>query len=420
MSAFLTPQNLQWRERAREVAEKYVRPNAAKYDKLQEYPWDIKDAIAKAGLMGVWIPKEYGGSGGGVLDLCLCVEELSRACGGVGVLYAVNALGTFPVLVGGTEEQKHRWLTPIAKGEKLISFGLSEKYAGSDAAGLRCNAVKEGDHYVLNGEKKWNTNGGAADFYSVFCVTDPTSKSRRISALMVEKGMPGFKIGKIEDKMGIRAVPVVEISFENCRVPAKNVLGESAGMGFKHAMMTLDKARPGVAAQAVGLAQGALEYAMVYAGHREQFGAPISSFQMIQQMLADMATKVEAARNLVYVAAMAVDSGAPNVSKLSAMCKLFATDVAMEVTTNAVQIFGGYGYMRDYPIEKYMRDAKITQIYEGTNQVQRLVVARALVKEALSLKHLLDYIPKEVQVGYNDPETLARAERQPADTVAAE
>ena len=186
MSAFLTEQNLKWRERAREVAEKYVRPNAAKYDRLQEYPWEIKDAIAKAGLMGVWIPKEYGGSGGGVLDLCICVEELSRACGGVGVLYAVNALGTFPILVGGTEEQKHRWLTPIAKGEKLIAFGLSEKFAGSDAAGLRCNAVKEGDHYVLNGEKKWNTNGGAADFYSVFCVTDPSSKSRRISALTVE------------------------------------------------------------------------------------------------------------------------------------------------------------------------------------------------------------------------------------------
>ena len=419
MSAFLTDQNLMWRERAREVAEKFVRPNAAKYDRLQEYPWDIKDAIARAGLMGVWIPKEYGGSGGGVLDLCLCVEELSRACGGVGVLFAVNALGTFPVLVGGTEEQKHRWLTPIAKGEKLISFGLSEKYAGSDAGSLHATAVRDGDSYILNGEKKWNTNGGAADFYTVFAVTDPNSKSRRISALMVEKGMPGFRVGKVEDKMGIRAVPVVEIHFDNCRVPAKNLLGEGAGMGFKHAMQTLDRARPGVAAQAVGLAQGALEYAMVYAGHREQFGAPISSFQMIQAMLADMATKVEAARNLVYVAAMAVDSGSPNVSKLSAMCKLFATDVAMEVTTNAVQIFGGYGYMRDYPIEKYMRDAKITQIYEGTNQVQRMVVARSLVKESLSLKHLLDYIPKEVQVGVNDPETLAKLERERADTVAA-
>ena len=420
MSGLLSEQNLMWRQRAREVAEKYVRPNAAKYDKAQEYPWDIKDAIAKAGLLGVWIPKEYGGSGGGVLDLCICVEELSRACGGVGVLYAVNALGTFPLLVGGTEEQKHRWLTPIAKGEKLISFGLSEKFAGSDAASLRATAIKQGDHYVLNGEKKWNTNGGAADIYTVFCVTDPNSKSRRTSALMLEKGMPGFRIGKVEDKMGIRCVPVVEIHFDNCRVPAKNLLGEAPGIGFKHAMMTLDKARPGVAAQAVGLAQGALEYAMVYAGHREQFGAPISSFQMIQAMLADMATKVEAARNLVYVAAMAVDTGAPNVSKLSAMCKLFATDVAMEVTTNAVQIFGGYGYMRDYPIEKYMRDAKITQIYEGTNQVQRMVVARALVKEALSLKYLLDYIPKEIQQGVNDPETLERLAGEQASTVNAE
>ncbi|TMQ65906.1 MAG: acyl-CoA dehydrogenase [Candidatus Eisenbacteria bacterium] len=420
MSGLLSEQNLMWRQRAREVAEKYVRPNAAKYDKAQEYPWDIKDAIAKAGLLGVWIPKEYGGSGGGVLDLCICVEELSRACGGVGVLYAVNALGTFPLLVGGTEEQKHRWLTPIAKGEKLISFGLSEKFAGSDAASLRATAEKQGDHYVLNGEKKWNTNGGAAEIYTVFCVTDPASKSRRTSALMLEKGMPGFRIGKVEDKMGIRCVPVVEIHFDNCRVPEKNLLGETPGMGFKHAMATLDKARPGVAAQAVGLAQGALEYAMVYAGHREQFGAPISSFQMIQAMLADMATKVEAARNLVYVAAMAVDTGAPNVSKLSAMCKLFATDVAMEVTTNAVQIFGGYGYMRDYPIEKYMRDAKITQIYEGTNQVQRMVVARALVKEALSLKYLLDYIPKEIQQGVNDPETLERLAGEQASIVNAE
>ena len=219
---------------------------------------------------------------------------------------------------------------------------------------------------------------------------------------------PGFKIGKVEDKMGIRCVPVVEIHFENCRVPAKNLLGEVPGLGFKHAMATLDKARPGVAAQAVGLAQGALEYAMVYAGYREQFGAPISSFQMIQALLADMATKTEAARNLVHVAALAVDRGEANVSKLSAMCKLFATDTAMEVTTDAVQIFGGYGYMRDYPIEKYMRDAKITQIYEGTNQVQRMVVARSLVKESLGLKHLLDYIPKEIQKGVNDPETLQK------------
>jgi alkylation response protein AidB-like acyl-CoA dehydrogenase len=420
LSGFLTEQNLMWRARAREVAEKYVRPLAAKYDQAQEYPWEIKQALAEAGLMGVWIPKEYGGQGGGIIDLCICVEELSRACGGVGVLYAVNALGTFPVMVGGTEEQKQRFLRPIAKGEKLISFALSEKFAGSDAGGMHARAVKDGDHYVLNGEKKWNTNGGAADIYTVFAVSDPNSRSRRISAFMLEKGAPGFRIGKVEDKMGIRCVPVVEIHFDNCRVPAGNLLGETPGHGFKHAMMTLDKARPGVAAQAVGLAQGALEYATVYAGHREQFGSPIISFQMIQAMLADMATKVEAARHLVYAAAKAVDDGAPNVSKLSAMCKLFATDVAMEVTTDAVQIFGGYGYMRDYPIEKYMRDAKITQIYEGTNQVQRMVVTRSLIKEALNLRYLLDYIPKEIQQGVNDPESLKRAAAETREPVESD
>jgi butyryl-CoA dehydrogenase len=416
VAAFLTEQNLMWRERAREVAEKSVRPLAAKYDRLQEYPWEIKDAIAKAGLMGVWIPKEYGGAGAGVLDLCICVEELSRACGGVGVLFAVNALGSFPILLGGTEEQKQRWLPGVTRGEKLMAFGLSEKFAGSDAGSLYATAVKDGDSYILNGEKKWNTNGGAADLYTVFAVTDPNSKSRRISAMVVEKGTPGFHIGKVEDKMGIRCVPVVELIFENCRVPAANLLGGTAGQGFRQAMMTLDRARPGVAAQAVGLAQGAVEFALTYASHREQFGSQILSFQMIQGMLAEMATKVEAARNLVYTAALAVDTNAPDISKLSAMCKLFATDTAMEVTTNAVQIFGGYGYMRDYPIEKYMRDAKITQIYEGTNQVQRLVVARALIKEALSLRHLLDYIPKEVQRGVNDPDTLARKAAEKAAT----
>jgi butyryl-CoA dehydrogenase len=410
---------MMWRERARAVADKVVRPLAAKYDQLQEYPWEIKEALAEAGLMGVWIPKEYGGSGGGILDLCLCVEELSKACGGVGVLYAVNALGSFPILVGGTDDQKNRYLPPIATGEKLISFGLSEKFAGSDAASLHATAVKDGDHWVLNGEKKWNTNGGAADLYTVFAVSDPASKSRRISAFLVEKGTPGFRIGKVEDKMGIRCVPVVEIHFDNCRVPAKNLLGEIPGHGFKHAMLTLDRARPGVAAQGLGLAAGACEFATVYAAYREQFGSPIISFQMIQAMLADMATRVEAARHLVYAAAKAVDEAAPNVSKLSAMCKLFATDTAMQVTTDAVQIFGGYGYMKDYPIEKYMRDAKITQIYEGTNQVQRLVVARSLIKEGLNLKFLLDYVPKETQKGVNDPDSIARKAAAPPETATA-
>jgi butyryl-CoA dehydrogenase len=413
--SFLTSENHAWRERARDVADRVVRPLAAKYDREQTYPWEIKEAIADAGLLKVWIPKEYGGDGGGLLNLCLVVEELSRACGGVGVMYAVNALGSFPILVGGTEEQKRRYLPRIASGEKLISFGLSEKYAGSDAQGLRCRARPAGDGYVLDGEKKWNTNGGAANLYTIFAVTDPESKSRRISAFLLDRddGYPGFEIAKVEDKMGIRCVPVVELEFRECRVPASTLLGGVPGYGFKHAMQTLDLARPGVAAQGVGLAQGAFEYATLYATKREQFGAPISSFQMVQHMLADMAMKVEAARQLVYTSAKASDDGRPEASKLAAMAKCYATDVAMEVTTAAVQIFGGYGYMKDYPIEKYMRDAKITQIYEGTNQVQRLVIARHLIKEARAYSFLEKYIPTEIQRGYNDPETLARKEPVP-------
>ncbi len=400
MQGILTAENLEWRARAREVAETVVRPLAAKYDRLQEYPWEIKEAMQKAGLFGVWIPKEYGGHGGGVLNLCLIVEELSRACGGVGVMFAVNALGSFPIIVGGTEEQKKYWLPKIASGEKLIAFCLSEKYAGSDAQSLRTPAVQDGDDWIINGEKKWTTNGGAADLYTVFCVTDPNSKSRRISAFLVEKTAPGFSVGKVEDKMGIRCVPVVETVFNNVRVHKSQLLGGEPGHGFKHAMGTLDLARPGVASQAVGLAAGALEYAQVYATRRRQFGAPISSFQMVQKLLADMATRTEAARQLVWATAKMLDAGAPNTSKMAAMSKLFATDTAMEVTTNAVQIFGGYGFMRDYPVEKYMRDAKITQIYEGTNQVQSLVVARSLVREAGQLAGLLDkYIPTEEQMG---------------------
>jgi len=390
-----------------------VRPVAAKYDRAQEYPWEIRDAIAEAGLFGVWIPKEFGGHGGGVLDLCLVVEELSRACGGVGVLFAVNALGSFPILLAGTDEQKTKYLPKIAKGEKLIAFGLSERPAGSDAGGLTTTAVEDGDSWVLNGSKKWTTNGGAADIYSVFAVTDAKSRSRRISAIIVEKGDPGFEIGRHEDKMGIRCVPVVELHFNNCRVPKDRLLGGRPGLGFKHAMMTLDRARPGVAAQAMGLATGALELATTYATRRKQFGKSISSFQMIQQLLADMATNVEAGRQLVYAAARACDAGAPALTKLAAMSKLFATDMAMRVTTDAVQVFGGYGYMKDYPIEKFMRDAKITQIYEGTNQVQRLVIARNLIKEAGRLDHLAAFIPLPDHP--NTLEDLARAESATAD-----
>ena len=393
LDPLLTPSNRAWQEKARDVAERFVRPVAAKYDRLQEYPWEVRDKLVEHGLMGVWIPKEFGGGGGGVLDLCLVVEEISRACGGMGVMFAVNALGSFPIILAGTEAQKRKYLPEIASGRKLIAFGLSERGAGSDAGGLATRAVVADGHVTIDGDKKWTTNGGAADIYSVFAVSDPESRSRRISCVIIEKGDPGFEIGRAEDKMGIRCVPVVELHFRGCRVPEDRILGGERGLGFKHAMMTLDCARPGVAAQAVGLAQGALEYALVYAQGRQQFGAPISSFQMIQQMFADMSTKVEAARQLVHAAARSIDAGAGNTSKLAAQAKLFATDVAMEVTTNAVQILGGYGYMRDYPVEKYMRDAKITQIYEGTNQVQRLVVARALLKEALQLDHLKAYMP---------------------------
>jgi butyryl-CoA dehydrogenase len=388
---------------AREIAEKHVRPSAARFDKLQEYNWEAARAVAKAGLFRTFIPVEYGGHGAGILALCLVTEQLAMADSGFGVAFAVNALGSFPIILGGTEEQKQRWLPRIAAGEKMVAFCLSEKFAGSDAGGLSVTAREDGDEYVICGEKKWTTNGGVADIYSVFCVTDPESKSRRISAIVVEKGTPGFSIKKIEDKMGIRCVPVVETHFDHVRVPKKNLIGERPGMGFKHAMMTLDNARPGVAAQAVGAAQGALDLAMVYANRRQQFGAPISSFQMVQKMLADMAMKTEAARWLVYSAAAAVDGGdASAVSKRAAMAKCFATDVAMEVATDAVQVFGGYGFMEDYPIAKFFRDAKILQIYEGTNQVQRMVIARHLIREAGELEHLAKYIPVEEQRSYRD------------------
>jgi alkylation response protein AidB-like acyl-CoA dehydrogenase len=377
-----TPKQIELRERARDLADTVMRPVAAKYDLEQSYPWEVQHAIKDAGLSGVWIPEEYGGLSGGVLELCLVVEEFSRACGGMGVGYAVNALGSFPIIVGGTAEQKERWLPPIAAGDKLIAFGLSEKKAGSDAGSMITRAERDGDAYVLNGEKKWNTGGAVAALNTIFAVTEPGRGARGISAFVIEEGTPGYRIGKHEDKLGIRCVPVVEIHLENCRVPAEFLLGGTEGRGFKHAMITLDRARPGVAAQAVGLAQGALDLAIAYTHERQQFGQSVSSFQGVQWMLADMATQVEAARQLVHHAARSIDSGHRHITKVSAMCKLMATDVAMKVTTDAVQLFGGYGYCKDYPIEKYMRDAKITQIYEGTNQIQRLVIARNLLREA--------------------------------------
>ncbi len=391
---------------ARKIADEHVRPNAAKYDKAQEYNAEAAQAVAKAGLFKTFIPKEYGGHGAGILALARVTEELAKADSGFGVAFAVNALGSFPIILGGTEEQKKEWLPQIANGDKFVAFCLSEKYAGSDAQGLSVTAVEDGDDYIINGEKKWTTNGGVADIYSVFCVTDPTSKSRRISAIVVEKGTPGFEVKKIEDKMGIRCVPVVETHFDNVRVPKSNLIGGRAGMGFKHAMATLDYARPGVAAQALGAAQGALDLANVYANRRKQFGQPISAHQMVQSMLADMAIETEAARWLVYRAAAGIDHDPKDStnSKMAAMAKCYATDVAMRVATDAVQVFGGYGFMEDYPIAKYFRDAKILQIYEGTNQVQRMVIARHLIRGVADLDHLQEFIPHETQLTYREPD----------------
>ena len=394
MRELLSEQNLDYQDRAREVAEKYVRPRAAELDRTGEYGWDILEALKSYGLTGIWIPKEYGGQGSGVLDMCLVVEQLSRACGGVGVAYAVNALGSFPIILGGTDEQKQKYLPGIAAGEQLIAFGLSEKASGSDAGSLRTTALRDGDDYVLNGHKKWNTNGGVASVFTIYALTDPDKGMRGISAFLLERDTPGFEVGKREETMGIRTVPVNELSFQDCRVPGAQLLGGKEGGGFRNAMMTLDRARPGVAAQALGLAQGALEWAMRYTSERRQFGQTVMTHQAIQFMLADMATQVEAARQLVYTSARAIDAGVKNINKIAAMGKVFATDTAMKVTTDAVQLFGGYGYCRDYPIEKYMRDAKITQIYEGTNQVQRLVIGRALTRE---LKEYTDHLDVKVE-----------------------
>jgi butyryl-CoA dehydrogenase len=389
----LSTENLEWQAKAREVAAKHIRPVAWKYDRLQEYPFEVRDRLKEYGLFGVFVPKEYGGASGSVLNLCIVVEELARACGGIGVGFAVNALGSFPLLVGGTDAQKQKHLPAIARGERLVAFGLSERNAGSDAGGMTSSAKRVDGGWVLNGHKKWNTAGLVANLNTIFAVTDPESKSRRISAFAVECPHENLKITKVEDKMGIRAIPVVELAFEDMRLSDDALIGGRPGLGFTHAMATLDKARPGVAAQAVGCAQGALDFAIVYATKRVQFGEPISSKQMVQQLLSDMAMQVEAARQLVYAAARHIDAGSPKGNKFAAMAKCFATDVAMKVTTDAVQIFGGYGFMRDYPVEKFMRDAKITQIYEGTNQVQRLVIARNLIKEAGELDQLSQYIP---------------------------
>ena len=379
MDYLLTEQQIMVRDLARKIAKEKISPVAAEHDEKETFPWDIMKVMAESDLCGVYIEEKYGGLGGGAMELCLVTEELSRACGGIAICFAATALGTYPIILFGNDEQKQKYLPDIASGKKLAAFALTEAGAGSDAGAIATTARKEGDHYVLNGVKQWITNGGEAEVYTVIAMTDREKGARGASAFIVEKGTPGFDFGKKEKKLGIRASATRELIFNECKVPKENILGRE-GMGFIVAMKTFDKSRPGVAAQAVGIAQGALDHAVKYSRERKQFGKAISSFQGLQFMLADMATELEAARALTYAVARMVDAGARDVSKESAMSKLFASDVAMKVTTDAVQVLGGYGYMRDYPVEKYMRDAKITQIYEGTNQIQRMVVARHLLK----------------------------------------
>ena len=381
MNYFLTEEQEFIREIAAKIAKEKLLPVRAQLDESGEFPWDIVKVLADSNLFGIYIEEKYGGTGGGVLDLCVAVEELSRVCGGIALSLAATALGTFPLILFGSDEQKEKLLPDIAAGKRLVAFALTEPNAGSDAGAIRTTARREGDEYVINGTKQWITNGGEAEIYTVIAMTDKSRGSRGASAFIVEKGTPGFEFGKKEDKMGIRASATRELIFEDCRVPASNLLGKE-GQGFLIAMKTFDASRPGVAAQALGIAQGALDEAVAYARERQQFGKPIISFQGIQFMLADMAAQIEAARALVYAVAKAVDAGEKKIAKESAMAKMFASDVAMKVTVDAVQILGGYGYMKEYPVEKMMRDAKITQIYEGTNQIQRVIIASNLIKEA--------------------------------------
>ncbi len=385
MNYFLTEDQQMIRDLAARIAKEKVEPKALENDESGEFPWDVVEVLAKSDLFRVFIPEEYDGLGGGIMEMSLVVEELSKACAGIALAYAASGLGTIPIILFGNEEQKKKYLPRLAAGEILAAFALTEPEAGSDAAGVKTRAVPDGDEYVLNGTKQWITNGGEAFIYTVIALTDPTRGPRGASAILVEKGTKGFDFGKKEDKMGIRASTTRELIFSDCRVPKENLLRRE-GAGFLVAMKTFDQSRPGVAAQAVGIAQGALDRAVAYSRERKQFGKAISSFQGIQFMLADMATQVEAARALTYAAARTIDAGAKNVARVSAMAKLFASDTAMRVTTDAVQVYGGYGYMKEYPMEKYMRDAKITQIYEGTNQIQREVIALQLIKESLQKK----------------------------------
>ena len=363
----------------RELVAEKIAPRAAEIDATGEFPWDVKELFAQNDLLGIPIPAEYGGLGSTFVTYVKVVEEVAKACASSALIVAVQELGMLPIMIGGNDEQRRRFLPKIASGAHLVAYALTEVSSGSDALGsMKTRAVKQGDSYVLNGQKIWITNGSVADVVCVFAVTNPEAGSRGVSAFVVEKGTPGFSVGKLEKKMGIRGSPTVELVFSDCEVPAANRLGEE-GEGFKIAMKVLDKSRPGIAAQALGIAAGALEYATGYAKERIAFGKPIGQHQGVGFMLADMKTEVESARLMLYEAARRCDAGGPDVTLWAAMAKLKCGDVAMSVTTDAVQVLGGFGYSVDYPVERMMRDAKITQIYEGTQQIQRLVISRGLV-----------------------------------------
>jgi alkylation response protein AidB-like acyl-CoA dehydrogenase len=375
---YLTDDQRMIRDLARKIARERIAPHAAHYDETETYPEESMRAIVDSGLFGIWVPEEYGGSAMGCLALSLVSEEIAAACASTATQYLDQPLGGLPILLAGSDEQKKKYLPRLATGELLSAYSLSEPGAGSDAAGLRTAAVRKGDHYVLNGSKQWCTNGDHADVVTVFATVDASKRARGVTAFLVEKGTPGFTVGKKEKKLGIRASPTVALHFTDCAVPVEQRLG-AEGEGFKIAMRTLDITRPATGAMAVGIAQAALDAAVGYARERQQFGQPIASFQGIQFMLADMAMAVHGARLMVHHCARQVDAGVTDNTFEASMAKCFAADAAMKVTVDAVQVFGGYGYTREYPVERYMRDAKIMQIYEGTNQIQRVIVAKALM-----------------------------------------
>jgi len=380
----LAPEHEALRESVRALADEKIAPNAAKVDQLAEFPQEAYDALVKADLQAIHIPEAYGGAGGDAIATAIVIEEVARACASSSLIPAVNKLGTVPLLLAASEDVKQRYLPPVARGEAMFSYALSEPEAGSDAAAMKTRAVRDGDSYVLNGVKRWITNAGVSRFYTVMAVTDPGAGAGGISAFVVESGDEGFSFGAPEHKLGIKGSPTRELYFDNCAIPADRLIGEE-GNGFRTALATLDHTRITIAAQALGIAQGALDYAAGYVKERRQFGKPVADFQGIQFMLADMAMKVEAARQLTYAAAARSERAmagekSPDLTFMSSACKCFASDVAMDVTTDAVQLLGGYGYVSDYPVERMMRDAKITQIYEGTNQIQRVVMARQLLK----------------------------------------